>query len=208
MKNSARLFLLVAVTAMPATALAGAYGNSAVKDANVANGGAAGNTIWCQRIEADVPERLAAQMDCGGGAVAGVGITRPRQERTLASSDDGVNTTNDDSDGRNRPLPSGPVASSNPPGGDGSGGGSGGDGSGGGSGGDGSGGGSGGDGSGGGSGGGDPKGDGKNGGGSKNPGSNKNDPKGDGSKTTGKGKSGQTSGKSKASPSKNKSVSN
>ena len=102
--------------AVPGTLFAGGYGNTAVKDASVGNGGASGATVFCQRIDADVPERLAADMDCGGAAVAtprrrGVrgffaGILNPNGPRDPGN---GTRTSlrknasdNDDGDGRNK----------------------------------------------------------------------------------------------------------
>lgn len=112
MKNTAKLLSIVVLASLPVTSHAGAYGASAVKDAAVANSGASGGTVWCDRIEADVPERLAADMNCGGAAA------RPRGLRgffaSLGGSKAGPDRNNDNDDVVRRPLPPTTTVSTDP----------------------------------------------------------------------------------------------
>ena len=62
------------LVAFPAAGLAGSYGDTAVKDATVGRTASAGSTIYCERLDQDIPVRLADRMDCGGG----IGIAIPR----------------------------------------------------------------------------------------------------------------------------------
>ncbi|GEM_PF-3773795 len=61
---SVAIALALALT-LPAPVLAGAYGNSAVSADRVGQTASAGSTVYCPRVGAEVPQRLAAQMDCG-----------------------------------------------------------------------------------------------------------------------------------------------
>jgi hypothetical protein len=65
----AAVFAAALAATIPFQATAGSYGEAKVRS-GVANFAAADN-VWCNRVQADVPRKLAAQMDCGGsGSVA------------------------------------------------------------------------------------------------------------------------------------------
>lgn len=63
-KSFAAAIASLTVTSAPTTLVAGSYGSAGVSDAEV--GRYAGQaTVWCERLDANVPERLFRQMDCG-----------------------------------------------------------------------------------------------------------------------------------------------
>ena len=112
MKHTAKSLLIIAIVAFPVSATAGAFGSSAVKDASVSNSGASGDSVWCDRIEANVPERLASDMNCGGAAA------RPRGLRgffaSLTGPKSGPSDDNDNDDVVRRPLPPTTTVSDDP----------------------------------------------------------------------------------------------
>lgn len=71
MSNIGRLILVLGTLAMPAAALAGGYGVAGVRDATVGQSVAAGQTVWCPRLNSEIPFELQEQMDCGGAPAAG-----------------------------------------------------------------------------------------------------------------------------------------
>ena len=77
MRNTAKVLAVMAVAAAPASVSAGSYGSAGVSDAKVGRT-AATDTVWCERIEANVPRNLFAQMECASPAVAGERITNRR----------------------------------------------------------------------------------------------------------------------------------
>ena len=60
--------LVITSLVAPAPLLAGAYGESAVRDGAVANTARAQPTVPCPRLNRNIPASLAAEMDCGGPA--------------------------------------------------------------------------------------------------------------------------------------------
>lgn len=58
----------IAMTTSASGVAAGGFGDSAVKDDRVTNSASSGETVYCRRLDQDVPERLAAEMDCSGAA--------------------------------------------------------------------------------------------------------------------------------------------
>ena len=77
MKSTALVIAIAGACAMSGAAVAGGYGTAGVRDASVSQSATAEATIWCPRLEADIPLRLQEQMDCGQ-SVAGVAPTEPR----------------------------------------------------------------------------------------------------------------------------------
>lgn len=83
--NKKRLIAVVAagtLLASPSIAIAGGYGSAGVADAEVKQY-AAQSGIWCQSLEANIPESLFAEMDCNEtgvarSAVAGERVTNTR----------------------------------------------------------------------------------------------------------------------------------
>ena len=57
---------MVTLALAPASLMAGGYGNTAVMDESVSQYAAAGETVWCPRLNDNIPARLGEQMDCGG----------------------------------------------------------------------------------------------------------------------------------------------
>ncbi len=114
-------------------ALAGSYGNTAVRDGAVANSTTEQATVLCPRLERRVPETLAAQMDCSIGqarpAVAGARVRNnpianffdrfPHQPRpSVEKDDDGptvrrISAPDDDSSTPDLPTPTTPSDSGN-----------------------------------------------------------------------------------------------
>ena len=66
MTTKAKIIVTAAFVAVPGALFAGGYGDTAVKDARVGQAGPQGETVYCRRLDQDIPERLAARMDCGG----------------------------------------------------------------------------------------------------------------------------------------------
>lgn len=64
-KKVAIIAVAVSFAALPMTAVAGGYGTAGVADDSVSQYAAQG-TVFCPRLEEQVPERLYADMDCGG----------------------------------------------------------------------------------------------------------------------------------------------
>ena len=107
-RTPAKIVAVVAVTAIPSSLLAGAYGESAVRDSRVANTASNQAMVPCARLNRNIPANLAADMDCGSSraapAVAGERVRngpvasffdRFRHKRNSgppASNDDGPNT--------------------------------------------------------------------------------------------------------------------
>jgi hypothetical protein len=60
----------VAAISVPAAVSAGGYGTAGVKDDNVSNYAAEGSRVWCGRLDRNVPQALAAQMNCQGTPTA------------------------------------------------------------------------------------------------------------------------------------------
>ncbi|AZQ66846.1 hypothetical protein EF888_06655 [Silicimonas algicola] len=68
--SSTTIITAVALTIAPLPLLAGGYGAAGVSDANVGQQSAQGSQVYCERLDASVPEDLYAQMDCGPSGVA------------------------------------------------------------------------------------------------------------------------------------------
>lgn len=67
-RSLARMLVITTCMVAPAPLLAGAYGESAVRDGAVANTARAQNTVPCPRLNRNIPASLAAEMDCGSAA--------------------------------------------------------------------------------------------------------------------------------------------
>lgn len=80
MTTKAKIIVTAAFVAVPGALFAGGYGESAVKDARVGQVGPEGDTVYCQRLDQEIPERLASRMDCGGA------VARPRVAGERTSS--------------------------------------------------------------------------------------------------------------------------
>lgn len=69
-----KLFSVVCVAgalALPSVSSAGGYGTAGVSDARVGQSAVATATLWCPRLNAEVPLELVRQMDCGDGVAVG-----------------------------------------------------------------------------------------------------------------------------------------
>lgn len=64
-KSTLRVVLASSSLLVPAVAMAGAYGPSAVKDEAVGQYAAASPSVFCARLGQDIPLSLQEQMDCG-----------------------------------------------------------------------------------------------------------------------------------------------
>lgn len=82
MNATARTLLILGICTMPGVVLAGGYGTAGVKDASVGQSSTAEATVWCPKLEADIPLRLQEQMDCGQAPVAAA----PRERRGFFAS--------------------------------------------------------------------------------------------------------------------------
>lgn len=68
-----RTLTAVAITlaiSLPWAVSAGGYGSAGVKDDRVSNYATAGDQVWCSRLDRNVPQALAAEMNCRGTPTA------------------------------------------------------------------------------------------------------------------------------------------
>ena len=61
---------MAAAIALPGAVSAGGYGSAGVKDDRVSNYASAGDQVWCTRLDRNVPQALAAEMNCRGTPTA------------------------------------------------------------------------------------------------------------------------------------------
>lgn len=104
MRIQFRAVLLAAVFGLPCAASAGGYGSAGVKDATVAPPATATATVWCPRLNTEVPISLQSDLNCGRTVAVGVArpkVARERFERGLfglpAHVRSGNTPSNDDS---------------------------------------------------------------------------------------------------------------
>ena len=67
LENPAAFIATVAMALVPFSSLAGGYGSAGVADATVSQYRDI-DSVWCQKLEANIPAELFGQMDCGQAA--------------------------------------------------------------------------------------------------------------------------------------------
>lgn len=81
MTHYGRSLILTGLLAFPGLAIAGSYGAVGVSDATVAPPATATATVWCPKIQQEVPQELARQMECGEAVAVGVAEPKVARER-------------------------------------------------------------------------------------------------------------------------------